>query len=399
MRIVRKMAESEESLDIDNPLFLSYLEQNILELEARHKIKLRVDTSRKKVFVSGNNLEFRTILWFRSQYCIKKIFFVGSNPSTTVDLALSTSCINKGKDQHCLITKVENLNCSAVKSLKDVPYLKLSLEEALETASQKLRNNVNSVCSTWIQLGVMHYNHCPGKRFSPNKNLLKCHVYEDADEQLLNLNKLKLLPTKGSSVRYDIKIYPKDISACLKYRIYVNEMKAFFLPVNEIDSEYNIQYNQINIGPGILSMINPPLAKLDVVELRKNLSIRISLYITSYGEKEQEILKNHSENLAPFLSGIKLKTTDDNNCNLIIPDVPEQYDLTYQRRCLMTEYQYDINKSVRISSGNKIYISFINERLTDELASPAESWNRGEILRQFEETLVLASNTVEVKKH
>ena len=70
MRIVRKMAESEESLDIDNPLFLSYLEQNILELEARHKIKLRVDTSRKKVFVSGNNLEFRTILWFRSQYCI-----------------------------------------------------------------------------------------------------------------------------------------------------------------------------------------------------------------------------------------------------------------------------------------------------------------------------------------
>ena len=50
MRIVRKMAESEESLDIDNPLFLSYLEQNILELEARHKIKLRVDTSRKKSF-------------------------------------------------------------------------------------------------------------------------------------------------------------------------------------------------------------------------------------------------------------------------------------------------------------------------------------------------------------
>ena len=65
----------------------------------------------------------------------------------------------------------------------------------------------------------------------------------------------------------------------------------------------------------------------------------------------------------------------------------------------MTEYQYDVNKSVRISSGNKIYVSFINERLTDELASPAESWNRGEILRQFEETLVLASNTVEVKKH
>lgn len=65
----------------------------------------------------------------------------------------------------------------------------------------------------------------------------------------------------------------------------------------------------------------------------------------------------------------------------------------------MTEYQYDINKSVRISSGNKIYISFINERLTDELASPAESWNRGEILRQFEETLVLASNTVELKKY
>ena len=393
------MAESEESFDIDNPLFLSYLEQNILVLEARYKIKLRVDTSRKKIFVSGNNLKFRIFLWFGSQYCIKKIFFVGSNRHTTVDLTLSTSCMYKGKDQHCLITKVENLNCSAVKSFKDVPYLKCRLEEALETASQKLTNNINLVCSTWIQLGVMHYNHRPGKGFLPNKDLLKCRVYEDAEEQLLNLNKIKSLPTRGNSVRYDIKIYPKDISACLKYRIYVDEMKSIFIPVNEIDSEDKIQYCQINIGPGILSMLNPPLAKLDVVDMRKNLSTRISLYITSCGQAEQEKLKKHSENLAPFLSGIKLKTSGDNNCDLIIPNVPEQYDLTYQRRCLITEYQYDINKSVRISSGEKIYISFINENLTNELARPTKSWNRGEIFRQFEETLVLASNTVEIKEH
>lgn len=400
-----------ETIKIDNDtLLISFIKKNKM-LESCYDVKFSVDNKRKAIILRGadsNKAKFRDHLWFKlnqmenQSFFTKEFFFVGLKDNTVIVLNSSQNCINKNLNQHCKVTSTHNLRSFSKESFINTPGLRESLKSKLEKARQILMDDESAVCDTLIHLGLLHFNHLPGERKIAEIDCHSCCIYERLDDKYLNLQKLRDLPIRRNIVRYDMTILAKDISCRLRYKIYIDLTKGEFVNFREVGIDER-EFYDIYIGPGYFTVKNTILSRFDIVELRKNLSTRVRIQISSNDEKIKEKIQLHGMALKSFFSNIKI-SLDSNTYNLDIPSIPKEYDIIFLRKSERKDYQYTTGNILRSSvetviinassSNSPDYISdlfFINEPLSAMLAEKPCNWNIDSILNKSEAMLIFIS--------
>lgn len=401
-----------ETIKIDSDALLNSIIKKNKMLESRYDVKFCVDNKRKTIILCGidsNKAKFRDHLWFKlnqmdnQSFSSKEFFFVGLKDNTEIVLNFSDNCINRNMDQHCKVTSTHNLSSVSKKSFGNTPGLRESLKSKLEKACQILMDDESAVCDTLIHLGLLHFNHLPGEKRIAEIDCHSCCVYERLHDKYLNLQKLRLLPMRRNIVRYDMTILAKDISCQLRYKIYVDITKGEFVNFREVGIDER-EFYDIDIGPGYFTVKNTILSKFDIVELNRNLSTRVRIQVSSNDQKMKEKIQIHGMALQSFFSNIKIAFLDSNTCDLDIPSIPKEYDITFLRKCERKDYQYTTGNILRssvetvlinASSGNSPnHVSdlfFINEPLSAMLAKKPCNWNIDSILNKSEDMLIFTS--------
>ncbi|XP_066933304.1 uncharacterized protein [Clytia hemisphaerica] len=368
--------------------------------EIKYQVLIRLDSKTRSIFVKGTKKHADDFSAFLADNLTRlmadaeskdyrKCYVIGLKADQYLWLEKSSF---PGIRNMCTITGCDGFE--AITSFYEIPDLKTDFEKALV-----LLQNMSSA------YGELSLKFHLGKALFklPEGSCQVIDIIKDGSEVLayrrLEREKVPALDQfdnyhrwikEDEFCRYDFTFHTYNPLSTFRYKIFVN-LNGQFIP-KEGSSQF---VDDIDVGPGYFCWPEKSVARLDIVDPKTSLDLRLKVKMYESDPLFEQSIKEHSNALKNnFFHNLRIKpgTLDLEE----IPQLPEGYILSYCRKSITKKYMIsgtdirlkiseesvlrNINSSDLTKDISDIYIE--NVKLTKDLNS--SSWSPQKVANEFE---------------